>query len=280
MPEFPEVNIQVQYLRQHVLGWRIQECQAQGKTHLKDLSDAEKDAACRMLSGGNVIEGVTQRGKQVIFRMKRGLITAHFMFKGRWSVHGSPFVSNYKRHRKEADSKHDSFLLINDAGQVLAFNDPDYRGHVLAYPETQDPAQVEALAKLGPEVLIVPETDPAFLQPWTLPDFQAATSRSGQAIKVFLLDQKRQSGIGNVYVCEALYQTKINPARPAKSLSEAETSALYDAVRNLMQTAIHTNLDYDQFVQIYKKETDPLGNPVTEDTVGGRDTYWVPAIQK
>lgn len=280
MPEFPEVNVQVKYLRERVVGWRIQECSTQGKSQLKDLSDAEKEATCRKLAGGNVIEAVTQRGKQVIFRMRHGIVSAHFMFKGRWTVDGDPFISNYKRHHKAPDSKHHSFSLINDRGQILAFNDPDYRGHVSVYPDAQDPAQIESLAKLGPEVIVLPETDPAFLQPWTLQNFQEAAARSGQAIKVFLLDQKRQSGIGNVYVCESLYRTKIDPSRPAKSLSSADTAALHHAVCSLMQQAIDTNLDYDQFVQVYKKDFDPHGNPVTADTVGGRDTYWVPAVQK
>lgn len=279
MPEFPEVNVQVRYLRERIVGWTITDCGWKGKSHLKGLEEAEKEAACAMLADGNVIEDVTQRGKQVIFRMKRGLVTSHLMFKGRWSVEGEPFISNYKRHRKEPNDKSNTFWMTNQQGQTLFFNDPDYRGHVLVFPDVQDPADAHHLAKLGPEVLSLPELDPSFAAPWTLEHFQQTASRSRQPIKVFLLDQKRQSGIGNVYVCEALYHTRINPSQPTNSLSTDELSAIFDASRSIIQQAIDTDLDYDQILHIYGKKEDRQGNPVSKDKVGGRDTYWVPAVQ-
>ncbi len=280
MPEFPEVNVQVRYLRDRIVGWVIKDCGWKGKAHLKGLSDAEKDAVCAELADHNVIEDVTQRGKQIIFRMRRGVVTSHLMFKGRWSVEGDPFLSNYKRHRNPPKEKTNTFWMTNEQGETLFFNDPDYRGHVLAFPAIQDPADVENVAKLGPEVLILPETDAAFSKPWELGDFQSRAAKSRQPIKVFLLDQKKQSGIGNVYVCEALYQTRISPSRPASSLSSDETTALFNAVRHVIQQAIDTDLDYERFVMIYNKGEDPLGNPVSKDKVGGRDTYWVPALQE
>lgn len=280
MPEFPEVNVQVRYLRERIVGWTLTDCGWKGKSHLKGLEDSEKDAACAMLADGNVIEDVTQRGKQVIFRMRRGLVTSHLMFKGRWSVEGDPFVSNYKRHRKEPNEKYNTFWMTNQQGQTLHFNDPDYRGHVLVFPDIQDPADAEHLAKLGPEVLALPEIDPSFANPWSVEDFQEKAGRSRQAIKVFLLDQKRQSGIGNVYVCEALYETGIDPNRPANSLSGDDLAAIFESSRSMIQQAIDTDLDYDQILNIYGKKEDPKGNPVSKDKVGGRDTYWVPAVQK
>jgi formamidopyrimidine-DNA glycosylase len=281
MPEFPEVNIQVRYLRERVKGWKITDCGWNGDTHLANLPEDQRKAVCKSMFADNEIVDVTQRGKQIIFRMRQGIVTSHLMFRGRWSVVGDHFISNYKRHRDPPTESSNSFWLIGaQVTQRLNFYDPEYRAHVKVFPHANDPTEVEEVAKLGPEVLVLPETDPSFADAWTVEEFRTQSARSKQAIKAFLLDQKRQSGIGNIYVCEALYRARIDPNRPAQSLSSDEAQALFEATRSLMQKAIDTNLDYDQVVEIYNCKKDPNGHPVSRDKVGGRDTFWVPAVQK
>jgi formamidopyrimidine-DNA glycosylase len=280
MPEFAEVNIQVQYLRQRCLGWEVAQWGKEGWGHFKNLPEEGRDQALEDFWVGNVIEDITQRGKQVILRTRRGVVSAHLMFKGRWSVQGDPFISNYKQHKKAPTDKSRTFWIITPEGQRLNFHSPEYKAKVQAFPGEMDPGQIEHLNKLGPEILVLPETDPAFAQePWTLEAFTKKAARSKQAIKAFLLDQKRQSGLGNMYVCEALYDAGVAPTRPAKSLSDAELAALHRASGDILRRALETQLDYDALLRIYRREADPQGRAVECTKVSGRDTFWVPEAQ-
>lgn len=281
MPEFAEVNIQVQYLRQRCLGWEVAQWGKEGWGHFKNMPEEGRDEALEAFWVGNVIEDITQRGKQVILRTKRGVVSSHLMFKGRWSVQGDPFTSNYKQHKAAPTDKSRTFWIITPGGERLNFHTPEYKAKMQAFPGQMDPGAIEHLSKLGPEILILPETDPAFAaSAWTVAEFTKKSARSKQAIKAFLLDQKRQSGLGNMYVCEALYDAGVSPTRPANSLSEAEREAVHRASGDILRRALETKLDYDALLRIYRQDTDPQGHPVECDQVGSRDTFWVPAVQK
>ena len=57
-------------------------------------------------------------------------------------------------------------------------------------------------------------------------EFSGLVRESKQAIKVFLMDQKRLAGVGNIYANEALWLAGIDPSREARTLSEQESAAL------------------------------------------------------
>jgi formamidopyrimidine-DNA glycosylase len=281
MPEFAEVNIQIRYLRERCLGWEVQSWGKEGWLHFKNLPDDTREEALERFWPGNLIQDITQRGKQIIFRTARGVISSHQMFKGRWSVQADPFLSNYKQHKTAPTDKSRTFWIINTRGDRLNFHTPEYKAKIQGFPGIHNPADVEELSRLGPEVLLLPETDPAFASAaWSLADFSKQAARSKQAIKVFLLDQKRQSGLGNMYVCEALYDARVSPERPANALTPDELAALHAAAQDILRRAIDTNLDYNTLLRVYNKTTDPNGDPVECDAVGGRDTYWVPTRQR
>jgi formamidopyrimidine-DNA glycosylase len=105
--------------------------------------------------------------------------------------------------------------------------------HVFVYQDTRFfgrfTLDTTALEKLGPEPLGGQFT-PALLQ--------ARLSRSSQALKVKLLDQKTLAGLGNIYVSEALFRARIHPATPANRLSALETRRLHAAIRWVLKKAI------------------------------------------
>ena len=280
MPEIAEVSVQVRYLQERCRGWKVKEWGKEGWSHFQNLPDDTREAQLADFFKDNVIEDITQRGKQVLLRTKNGVMASHLMFKGRWSLQTEPFTSNYKNHKEKPTDKSRSFWIINEDGKRLNFHDPEYKAKVTAYPGIVDPKNVEHLAKLGPEVIVTEYTDPSFRDPWEFKGFQAKMAKSKQAIKKLLLDQEKQSGLGNMYVCEALYAAGIAPERPANGLSSEELHKLWEASQEVVKEAMSTNLDYDKVLKIYRRKADPLGNPVTFDEVGGRDTFWVPAVQK
>lgn len=278
MPEFAEVNKQVRWLRDRVDGAVVSAYGYSGG-HFSDLKDdPNKKSILDGFFDGATIERVTQRGKHVAMHMSTGTLISHLMFKGRWSVEGDPFVSNYKHHKEPPTAKSVNFWMQTSRGRIN-FHEPEYKGKVHVFPGVESGA-VDDLRDLGPDVLITPETDPAFTKEWTAELFRAGASKSKTAIKAYLLDQKKQAGIGNMYACESLYRAAIAPDRPANALSPAEAVRLHDEVQSVLRLSIDTDLDYAQTLLVYRKDTDPQGNPVSLSEVGGRDTFWVPAVQK
>ena len=286
MPEFAEVNKQVGWLRSRVVGWRVTGVKFT-PGHFPALKDdparAKKLAA---FFEGATIEAVTQRGKHVVLALSTGTVTSHLMFKGRWTLRGEDYVSNYKHHREPPVPKATSFWLetntvvtADGAPGRLEFNEPEYKGKVHAHPGLTA-GQCADLRELGPDILQTPESDPAFAAPFTVEGLIADAARTKTPIKVLLLDQKKQAGIGNMYACEALYRAGVAPARPSNTLTEPELRAVHAAVQAVVQESIDSDLDYDRVLAVYRRDTDPQGRIVKCDDVGGRDTFWVPAAQR
>jgi len=277
MPEFAEVNKQVRWLRERALGAVVSASGHQGGHFPALKDDPAKDDILRGFFEGATVDDITQRGKHVVMRLSTGTLISHLMFKGRWSMGGDDFVSNYKHHKESPTAKSVNFWMETSRGRVN-FHEPEYKGKVHAFPGVSS-GDVPELRELGPEVLVTPETDPAFTAEWTVDDLARAAAKTRTAIKAVLLDQKKQAGIGNMYACECLYGARVAPERPANSLSADEVARVHDALQATLRRSIDTDLDYDRVLQVYRRTSDPMGNPVLCAEVGGRDTFWVPALQ-
>lgn len=111
-------------------------------------------------------------------------------------------------------------------------------------------------------------------------------------LHVALLDQETVAGIGNYLKCEILYASALNPSRTVQTLSREEMYQLYYHSMVLIREAYRckglTISDYltpdgerGSFVpRVYKQTYAPCGNAVQYQKLGGRGTYWVPAVQK
>jgi len=277
MPEFAEVNKQVRWLRERALGATVSAFGYHGGHFPALKDDPAKDDVLRGFFEGATVDDITQRGKHVVMRLSTGALLSHLMFKGRWSMAGDDFVSHYKHHKEPPTAKSVNFWMETSRGRVN-FHEPEYKGKVHAFPNVS-PGDVEELRALGPEVLVTPETDPAFTTEWTADDLARAAAKTKTAIKALLLDQKKQAGIGNMYACECLYRARVAPERPASALSADEVARVHAELQATLRLSIDTDLDYDRVLLVYRRENDPLGNPVECSEVGGRDTFWVPAVQ-
>ena len=221
---------------------------------------------------------MTQRGKHIVMALSTGTLTSHLMHAGRWTMSDEPYLSNYRHHRAPPDKRASSFWAVAK-GRRLEFNEPEHRGKVRAFPGVVS-AAVDELKKLGPDVLITPETDPAFGQAWTVEALRRSLAGSRKAVKEILLDQGQQAGIGNMYACEALYRAHIAPNRAANAVTAHEAATLHAAVTTMMAAVIASDLDYSEVMKVYRKETDPAGRAVQVIKIGGRDTWWVPEEQR
>lgn len=129
------------------------------------------------------------------------------------------------------------------------------------------------------------------------PDPEEFRKRLGRArIKAALLDQRRFSGLGNIYADESLFRAGIHPLRPASALSPDETARLLRAIREVLAEAIEaggtTFSDYRNGrgepggfrprLRVYGREGEPClncGSPIGRMKLGGRSSYFCPRCQ-
>ena len=278
MPEFPEVHRQVTWLRERVTGWVIEDYGFTGG-HFPELkADPARKAKLDAFFKGATLRAVTQRGKHIVMALSTGTSTSHLMHAGRWTLDDEPYVSNY-RHHKDPPVKKASTFWMQSQGRRLEFNEPEYRGKVHAFPGATS-AGIGALAELGPDVVITPESDPAFQTAWTVDHLKRSLAGSRKSVKEILLDQEYQAGIGNMYACEALYRAAIAPKAVANALAGERVAALHAAAVAIIGEVMANDLDYARVLKVYRKEADPAGHPVEVVKLAGRDTYWVPAVQR
>jgi formamidopyrimidine-DNA glycosylase len=116
-------------------------------------------------------------------------------------------------------------------------------------------------------------------------------------IKVLLLDQRRIAGIGNIYACEALWEARIRPGKPAKSLTKAAISRLHHALVDVLHRAIGmrgSSVDdyvdaeglkggFQNVLSVYGKagrECPRCGSEIVRTVLAQRGTWWCKKCQK
>ena len=116
-------------------------------------------------------------------------------------------------------------------------------------------------------------------------------------IKVFLLDQRRIAGIGNIYACEALWEARVNPSRPAQALNKPAIRRLHHAVVDVLGRAIDmrgTSVDdyvdadglrggFQNALSVYGRLGEPCvrcGKPIVRTVLGQRGTWWCKSCQR
>jgi formamidopyrimidine-DNA glycosylase len=193
------------------------------------------------------------------------------------------------------DARHDHLVFTMSGGAVVTYNDARRFGYMTLIPEGQleeDPF----FAGLGVEPL-GPDLTGAYLA-------KRAQGRKAD-LKAFLMDQRIVAGLGNIYVCEALFRSRLDPWKPAsrlatrtgKAIPAAERLAaeikavLADAIaaggstlRDYQRTDGTSGLFQDKF-GVYGREGEPCLRPGCRGTVrrkvqGGRSTFHCPACQR
>ena len=271
MPELPEVETTVRGLARILDGARL----ARVEVRREGLRRPFPADLVQVLTGAEVT-GLGRRAKYGLVHTNRGqTMVFHLGMSGRWRI------------EPEELGTHDHLVLQTAAGQRLALCDPRRFGSV-------DLVGSDSLhlwpqfAALGPEPL-GEELSAAHLR-------SALAGRSA-AIKLMLLDQRIVAGLGNIYVCEALFRAGIDPRKAAGRVSAAALSRLVPAIKTVIAEAIEaggsTLRDYaqpDGELGYFSKQFDVYGRegqPCTRCTgtvsrivQGGRSTWFCPSCQK
>lgn len=271
MPELPEVETTVRGLARLLDGATL----TRVSVRRADLRRPFPPELVQVLTGARVT-GLGRRAKYGLIHVDRGqTMVFHLGMSGRWRI------------EPDVIGKHDHLVLETGAGHRLALCDPRRFGSVDLI-ETAQLDQWPTFAALGPEPLS-DELTPGHLA-------RALANRSA-AIKLLLLDQRIVAGLGNIYVCEALYRARIAPLREGGAVGRAALGRLVPAIKAVLGEAIaaggSTLRDYarpdgelgyfsKQF-DVYDRENEAChtcGEPVARIVQGGRSTWFCPACQK
>ncbi|SOB79315.1 DNA-(apurinic or apyrimidinic site) lyase [Sphingomonas guangdongensis] len=272
MPELPEVETTVRGLTPVLAGQRI----ARVQLRRADLRRAFPIDLGQRLTGATVT-ALGRRAKYGLIDTDRGdTLVFHLGMSGRWRVDPAELLP------------HDHLVIETDAGRILALNDPRRFGSLDLFRTAEVPAWPPFVA-LGPEPLSDALTG-AYLE-------RALTGRVAP-IKAMLLDQRIVAGLGNIYVCEALFEAGIRPSRPAGQIARARLDRLAEKIKAVLLLAIEAGgsslRDYakpdgelgyfsKQF-KVYGREGEPClcagGGTVKRYADGGRSTWWCPRCQR
>jgi formamidopyrimidine-DNA glycosylase len=292
MPELPEVETVRRGLQPVMEGARILSAEARRK----DLRfPFQKDFVARLQ--GQTITGLGRRAKYLMADLASGdVLLMHLGMSGSFRVQ-KPDESRTPgefHHPRGKDAAHDHVVFHMSSGADVVFNDPRRFGYMKII--ARNAIDEEPLLRgLGPEPL-GNEFDAPML----------ARSCAGKktSLKAALLDQRVVAGLGNIYVCEALYRARLSPRRLAATLATKKGEPTEHAVR--LVEAIHAVLNqaieaggsslrdhrqtsgelgyFQHSFQVYDREGEPCGTKgdsiVRRFTQNGRSTFWCPKCQK
>jgi formamidopyrimidine-DNA glycosylase len=293
MPELPEVETVRRGLQPVMEGSKI----VKAEIRRKDLRFPFQNGFVARLEG-QTVTGLGRRAKYLMADLESGdVLLMHLGMSGSFRVVADEdkTVPGQFHHPRHEDRAHDHVVFHMSSGAAVVFNDPRRFGYmkIIARKALDD----EPLLKgLGPEPL-GNAFDARMLA-------QSCASKK-TSLKAALLDQRVVAGLGNIYVCEALYRSHLSPRRLAATLADKKGQPTDHAGR--LVSAIHTVLNqaikaggsslrdhrqtsgelgyFQHSFQVYDREgekcqTAGCSGIVRRFTQNGRSTFWCPKCQK
>ncbi|HTZ03140.1 MAG TPA: bifunctional DNA-formamidopyrimidine glycosylase/DNA-(apurinic or apyrimidinic site) lyase [Xanthobacteraceae bacterium] len=292
MPELPEVETVRRGLAQAMEGKRLVEVDVRRGDLRWPLPT---DFAKRLK--GQTVTGIGRRAKYLLADLSSGdVLLMHLGMSGSFHVlqETNRQLGRY-HHERAKHLAHDHIVFHLSSGATVTFNDPRRFGSMKLVPRRK--LDDEPLLKnLGPEPL-GNAFDAAML---------AQACRGKQtSLKAALLDQRVVAGLGNIYVCEALFRAHLSPKRKAATIADKtgapneRAERLVEAIKAVLNAAIKdggsslrdhrlTDGDLGMFqhnFRVYDREGEPCRTPGCSGTVkrivqSGRSTFYCPVCQK
>jgi formamidopyrimidine-DNA glycosylase len=276
MPELPEVEAVVRALRPLVTGRTIRRCRVIHPIAVRPPSGRGAKRAAALVeakSRGRKIVAVERKGKYVLLKLDRGYFVMHFRLDGQLIWFDS----------RETTGHVDVAFETN--GGTLGFVDRRHFGRV---QWVESPGDVPGIRGLG--------VDP-ISQEFTATRFAVLLRSSRRPLKLFLLDQGKVAGIGNIYSAEAMWRARVDPRRPADELAPAEArrlhKAIVDVLRRALECCLHPAPNFrdatwwfqglERILRVYGlegKRCRRCGARIERMEQGGRSTFWCARCQR
>ena len=293
MPELPEVETVRRGLEPAMVGARFTKV-AQRRP---DLRFPFPERFAQRLEGQEV-QSLSRRAKYLLADLSSGeVLVMHLGMSGRFLVtQGGKTRVPGEFHYEHGDlGAHDHVVFQLSNGATITYNDARRFGFMDLVPrsgiETSKHFSGMGIEPLGNE--LSGETIARLFQGKRTP------------LKAALLDQRLISGLGNIYVCEALFRTGLHPEAPAGSLATKtgkpteKAHRLADIIRDVLAEAVeaggstlrdHAQVDgslgyFQHSFKVYDREGESCVTPACTGTVtrlvqSGRSTFYCPVCQK
>ena len=276
MPELPEVETVRRGLEKRLLGQRVAYAEARRETLRIPLPQG---FAQRMT--GRRFERLERRGKYILAYLDDGaVLIVHLGMSGCFTLGETGELP---------EGPHDHVVFRMEDGTMATYNDPRRFGLMTLCRDTEVDAH-RLLASMGADPL-----GNLFNGPYLASQLKGKRS----PIKAALLDQKTVAGLGNIYVCEALYGAGISPKRSAHTVQGGRAERLAAAIRKTLDSALQAGgsslrdyvqasgeLGYFQHqFSVYGREGEPCPNCDCEQAVkrivqSGRSTFYCARRQR
>ena len=222
MPELPEVETVLRGISPILEGNQIDYAQV----NRPDLRRPFPNNLAKRLKNRR-INFLHRRSKYILIDLSEGeTLIMHLGMSGRIMI--SQKVSGTFHHNTTHSQKHDHFILHLKDNHQLTFNDPRRFG-VIDLLKTENLELSGMLSQIGPEPLSNSFNEAYFVSTMRLKKTN---------IKSALLDQRVVAGLGNIYVCEALFRAGISPKRQALRISHKKLSSLVPIIKEILLEAI------------------------------------------
>jgi formamidopyrimidine-DNA glycosylase len=275
MPELPEVETVRRGLQPALEGARV----TRVEQRRPDLRFPLPDRFADRLTGARVLR-LDRRAKYLLAELDTGETwVTHLGMTGRFTLGAAA----------PADGKHEHLVFLTDAGVRVGFADARRFGYMGLLP-TEALEHHAWFAGLGPEPL-----GNGFHADRLAEAFEGRS----QNVKATLLDQRVVAGLGNIYVCEALWRARIAPETPAGRIGRARLERLATAVREVLVEAVEAggstlrdfaNAEggsgyFQHAFKVYGREDEPCLTPQCPGVVrrlvqAGRSTFHCPRCQR
>lgn len=222
MPELPEVETVRRGLEPVMAGQHL----LRTEVRRPDLRwPFPKNMAARLTDVG--ILRLRRRSKVLLLDLdSEETLLVHLGMSGRMLIEGE--MPGGFTLPQSAPGKHDHVVFHTAAGAQITFNDARRFGAMDLWP-TADLEAHRFIATLGPEPLG---------NDFNAPYLAKKLAGKARAIKAALLDQRIVAGLGNIYVCEALWRAEISPERLAGKVAKPRLEALVGHIRQTLADAI------------------------------------------
>jgi formamidopyrimidine-DNA glycosylase len=283
MPELPEVETIMRGVSLFLEGATIKKV----SLNRPDLRWPFPENFADRLSEAKVL-GLKRRSKYILVDLSTyETLLIHLGMSGRILISGSK-IGNFLREPAKV-SKHDHVVFELNDGTIITYNDPRRFG-AMDLAKTSDLNNHKFLKKLGPEPLG---------NNFNSDYLRTSLSKKESPIKNVLLDQSVVSGLGNIYVCEALFMSGISPKKKAFKVSKSKCEELVQNIRKILNAAIQAggsslkdftdiqgNSGYFQFeFYVYGRDsqrckTRNCGRNIKRIFQSGRSSFYCPNCQR
>ena len=215
MPELPEVETIVREIAPQLQGAKVARAELRKTDVLREIT---KPRLIKVLQG-NTIEQVYRRAKHIVFRLSSG---HRMIIQPRMT--GSVIV--YERELTRAELKYAVLIGTLSDKRKFVYRDVRRLGTIWLLDEE---GWLAYTGRIGPEPL-----EEAF----TPVVFADRLKGTRTAVKKAIMDQRRLAGVGNIYANEALFDARVNPAKPTHKLSLEQFGRLHSAIVDVLQRAL------------------------------------------